>query len=293
MNKQTVTGFVLIGLILFGFTWYQGKQQQKFQEAQRIEDSIARASAPEPIAPVAPQMPDSLGLSTAGPDPLGETMAVARGGEARRFTIENDVATYEFSTLGGQISDVALKNYTRYGTSEPVHMWRPGSEDFDVRFFLRRDGRDAQVDTREFNFAWDAANSAEWREGEESKRITMRLPVDSVAYVEFVYTIPRREYMVGYQVRFVGMEGRLSNQSSFDVEWGNVSLQNEKGFTNENNYTTIAYRHAGVKGIEQLGIQRPGGSKSESDPSKVQWASNSTTSRRSSLPTRTPFRAPT
>ncbi len=52
MNKQTVLGFVLIGLILFGFSWYQGRQQQKFQEQQRIEDSIARANAPVPVEPV-------------------------------------------------------------------------------------------------------------------------------------------------------------------------------------------------------------------------------------------------
>jgi YidC/Oxa1 family membrane protein insertase len=276
MNKQTVTGFVLIAVILFGFTWYQGKQQQKFQEQQRVEDSIARANAPQPVE----ALPDSVraamtgalpGAQPAGPDPLGETMAVARGGVARRFVISNDVASYEFSTLGGMLYDVALKEYTSYGGTEPVRMWRPGSQDLDVKFFLRRDGRDAQVNTREFNFAWDASNSPEWSDGEESKKITMHLPVDSVAYVEFVYTIPRKEYMIGYQVRFVGMEGRFSNQSSFDVEWGNVSLQNEKGFSNENNYTTIAYRYPGEKGVEQLGVQRPGSRKEESDPSRVQW----------------------
>ena len=29
MDKNTITGFVLIGLILFGFTWYQSKQYDK------------------------------------------------------------------------------------------------------------------------------------------------------------------------------------------------------------------------------------------------------------------------
>ncbi len=273
MNKQTIIGFALIAAILFGFSWYQGKQQQKFAEQRRIEDSIARANAPVLPAPVfdsaqmaAGVVPGAVQQPTA--DPLGEVMAAARSGEEQRFGISNDLATYEFSTLGGMISDVVLKDYKKYG-GEPLHLWKPGTENFDIEFFLRREGRDAQVNTRDFNFVWDG--SPEWRPGEESKRVAMRLPVDSVAYIEFAYTIPKADYMIGFEVRFVNMEGRLSNQSFFDVDWGNTSLQNEKGFANENNYTTIAYQYPGVKGIEELGIGGEGESKSESEPSRVKW----------------------
>ncbi|MDR2883107.1 MAG: membrane protein insertase YidC [Alistipes sp.] len=274
MNRQTVLGFVLIAVILFGFTWYQGKQQQKFQEQKRIEDSIAWANAPHPIEPLA--IPDSLrtaaGFAAQQPsvDPLGEMMAAARTAAQQRFTVSNDVVTYEFSTLGGTIADVVLKEYKKYG-GEPLHMWKPGTESFDVSFFLRRDGRDAQVNTREFVFTPVAMPDTGWREDETEKQIVMRLPVDSLAFVEFVYTIPRADYMIGYEVRFVGMEGRLSNQSSFEIDWANTSIQNEKGFENENRYTTIAYRYPGEKGVEQLGIQNAGVSKSENEPSRMQW----------------------
>ncbi len=272
MNKQTILGFVLIGVILFGFSWYQGRQQQKFQEQQRIEDSIARANAPVPVAPLVDSGRNADGdlsyaeTPAAVNDPLGETLASARGGDSRTFTIENEVATYEFSTLGGMISDVVLKNYKKYG-GEPLHLWKPGTGSFDLAFFLRQGGRDAQVNTRDFNFT--PSEAIDTPDG--GKQVSMRLPVDSAAYVEFVYTIPKSDYMIGYEVRFVNMEGRLSNQSSFDVDWSNTSLQNEKGFKNENNYTTIAYRYPGVKGAEQLGIQAAGRSKSESEPSRVQW----------------------
>jgi YidC/Oxa1 family membrane protein insertase len=284
MNKQTILGFVLIGLILFGFSWYQGRQQQKYQEQQRIEDSIARANAPVPVIDttmLAAGAQGAQGAQAAGGvaggvaqplavvDPLGETMAAARGGEPQTIVIENDLATYEFSTLGGMISGVTLKNYNSYG-GEPLRMWKPGSESFGVSFFLRRNNRDAQVNTKDFNFT-SGAIDAVWRDGEESKQVVMTLPVDSLSGVEFVYTIPRGDYMVGLDIRFVGLEGQLSNQSSFDVDWGNTSLQNEKGFANENNYSTIAYNYPGVKGVEQLGIQRAGGAKSESEASRVKW----------------------
>jgi YidC/Oxa1 family membrane protein insertase len=254
MNKQTILGFVLIAAILFGFTWWNGKQQQKAQEAQRITDSIARANAPAPVEPLAP-VPDSArmaltaGLAGAAPaaqaDPLGGTLAAARGGEEQTITVANDLATYRFSTLGGALSDVVLKNYDKYGGG-PLH-------------------------TREFNFIPQGDPSTEWAEGETEKKISMILPVDSVARIEFIYTIPRADYMIGLEVRLAGMEGRLSKQSSFEIDWANTSLQNEKGFDNENNYTTVAYHYPGVKSVEQLGIQRAGGSKTESESSRVKW----------------------
>ena len=43
MNKNTIIGFVLIGVILFGFTWYQSKEYEKQAEYQAQVDSIARA----------------------------------------------------------------------------------------------------------------------------------------------------------------------------------------------------------------------------------------------------------
>ena len=42
MNKNTIIGFLLIGVIMFGFTWYQSRQYQDQMEAQAQLDSIAR-----------------------------------------------------------------------------------------------------------------------------------------------------------------------------------------------------------------------------------------------------------
>ena len=41
MNKNSIIGFILIGVIMFGFTWYQSKQYSKQMEAQAQLDSIA------------------------------------------------------------------------------------------------------------------------------------------------------------------------------------------------------------------------------------------------------------
>lgn len=274
MNRQTIIGLVIIGVILFGFSWFQNRQQKQLLEQKRITDSIAKANRPEPSAAqfdttamAATVAADSIQLQA---DPLGESMAAARSAETRTYRVSNDVMDIEFSSLGGVVSDVVLKDYLQYGGGS-LHMWKPGSDMFDLVFFIKRGYHDAQVNTHEFNFTCDILAGTEWRDGEESKRVSMKLHIDSLAYVEFLYTIPRNDYMIGYQVNFVGMREMMSNQTSFGIDWSNTGLQNEKGFDNENNFTTISYRFPGESGIEQLGMARAGQSKSKNVTSKVNW----------------------
>ena len=64
MDKKSIIGFVLIGIILFGYSWYQGEQTEKAREAyfaaqreQFVLDSIDRAEHPEKyLAEVAEQI---------------------------------------------------------------------------------------------------------------------------------------------------------------------------------------------------------------------------------------------
>ena len=99
----------------------------------------------------------------------------------------------------------------------------------------------------------------------------MRLYVDSTAYVEYLYTVYRDSYMMDFDIRFVGMASMLSNQSDFEIAWSSIGQQNEKGFDNENNYSTISYKFPDTKSIENLGMSKAGQSKSEDVEAKVQW----------------------
>ena len=42
MDKNSIIGFVLIGLLLFGFTFWQNRQYQKQAAWQAEQDSLAR-----------------------------------------------------------------------------------------------------------------------------------------------------------------------------------------------------------------------------------------------------------
>ncbi len=80
---------------------------------------------------------------------------------------------------------------------------------------------------------------------------------------------PQRDYLVDFDVRLVGMAPEMANQSSIGIQWANVSYQNERGFKNENMYTTVAYRFPDESSIEELGMSD--GTKSKNVTTAVNW----------------------
>ena len=47
MNKNTIIGFVLIGAILLGFSWYNSKIYKEQQRLKFVQDSTAAVLAAE------------------------------------------------------------------------------------------------------------------------------------------------------------------------------------------------------------------------------------------------------
>ena len=126
------------------------------------------------------------------------------------------------------------------------------------------------VNTADYTFAAEPVRTT----AEGAQSVVMRLPVSGGAWLEYEYLIyngvsPQRDYLVDFDVRLVGMAPEMANQSSIGIQWANVSYQNERGFKNENMYTTVAYRFPGESSIEELGMSD--GTKSKNVTTAVNW----------------------
>ncbi len=78
----------------------------------------------------------------------------------------------------------------------------------------------------------------------ERKSAVFRLKVSDEKFIEYVYSLDPGEYMVDFEVKMVGMEDVLpSNLSSLNFDWKLYMPQQEKGRQNENNWTNIKYKH--------------------------------------------------
>lgn len=284
MDKKSITGIVLITLIFFGFTMYNSKQQQKWAEQQALyeaeqarQDSIYRAEHPETaaeeVAVEAPELVDSLGLNAAEVTYYGVELAKALHAEREVVTLENEVMKVEFSTLGAQLCEVELKEYTKYGPkearTEPVRMFDPEMSNFNLEFYIKNGYKSVPVNTSEFVFEKEEVVA---KEG--ACVAAFRLKVAEDAALRFVYTLynttaPERDYLIDFDVEFCNMRPLMANQTAIVVDWTSRSFQNEKGFKNENMYTTLAYRFPGESSIEEFKMSE--GEKKEQESTQVNW----------------------
>lgn len=271
MDKKSIIGIAVVALLFFGFAYFNTQEQKKYQEEmaawQAYQDSVALAT--RPVVPAA----DSVALTAGGQDAeqaaeaarerrvaaLGEYLAAARDGEEREFVVENDVMAVTFSTRGGQIRDVLLKDYTKYAPrgerNIPVSLMDPATARFDLSFYVKNGLNNVKVNTMEYVFTPSAVETT----AGGAKAVRMRLPISETAALEYEYLIydtkaPARDYLVDFDVRLVNMAAEMANQTSIGIDWSNTSYQNERGFKNENMYTTVAYRFPGESSIEELSM---------------------------------------
>ncbi len=290
MDKKTLLGFVVLALVFVGFAYLNGKEQKRYQEElaayNAYQDSVKAATMPEVVVDsTAVETVADAATVTDAPmteaesayarrvELLGEELATAEVAEAAEFEVENEVMKLTFTTRGGQIKAVELKEYTKYGPrdarTELVQMFDPEKERFGLSFFVRRGYHDLKIQTADYTFTAEPIRSEEG-----AQVVTMRLAVAPGADLEYRYliyntTTPERDYLVDFDVRLNGMSPFLSNQTSIGVEWSSKSYQNERGFTNENLYTTIAYHHVGEDSIEELGMSE--GFKDDDTSTEVDW----------------------
>ena len=288
MDKKSILGIAIVAVLFIGFAYFSNKEQKKFQEQKAIYDaymdSVARAA--RPVAEVDSLASDAVLADPADADSLasvarqrqvetlGETLTAAREADPEYFTVENDVMTVTFSTLGGQIVDVTLKDYTRYAPrgerNQLVQLMDPASARFNLSFFVKNGLRNVPVNTMEYVFTAEPVATLD----DGVKQVVMRLPVSGDAALEYRYLIhdsktPQQDYLVDFDVRMVNMAREMANQTQIQIDWSNTSFQNEKGFKNENMYTTLAYRFPGESSIEELGMSEE--SKSKEVSTQVNW----------------------
>ena len=297
MDKKTILGIVVVAVLFLGFAYVNTKQQEKYQQEmaawQAYQDSVAAASRPavpaaDSAAGGAAESAVAASGETAAPEAeadlaqtvrqrriaaMGEYLTAAQEAEPEEFTVENEVMTVRFSTRGGQITGVTFKDYTKYAPrgqrDQLIELMDPASARFDMSFYVKNGLNNVKVNTMDYVFRAEPVETAG-----DARRVTMRLAVAENAWLEYEYLIynkqaPERDYLVDFNVRLVNMAPQMANQTSIGIDWSNVSYQNEKGFQNENMYTTLAYRFPGESSIEELGMSD--GAKSKSVSTAVNW----------------------
>ena len=244
-SKYNIVGFVLIGLVMFGFTWYQSRQYKKQAEYQAQLDSIARVEAMEKMVldsamTVVPASQGSASTATPAFRPYRDSsLNVAAQSNPSIVAIANNQVRIEFTTKGAQPYSVDVKDYRRYD-STALMLIPAGASELNFNIYAGE-----SLDTKDFVFDVAELNDTS---------VVMRLPFANGGYIQQKYTLGQDSYMLRNELSFVGLDAIIPRKvSSMDLSWKADIPRLEKGYKNEKQYSRIDYYIDGDKSPEDIG----------------------------------------
>jgi YidC/Oxa1 family membrane protein insertase len=267
MNKNTIWAVLLIGAILLGFSLYNNRAAKEQQKEQSIRDSVAYSAAMEAAAKQEPE--DTLPLPADNkpgiPQPAGSAdgyqfsnayLNRALEGSDSLYVLENDKIRIAFTNRGGQPYSVQIKNFKTYD-GDSLELFRGPTNNFSLDLYTGE-----QINTGEFFFTT--------RVIEQENILTFTLHFDQDAYLEYVYVLNEDAYLLNLQINLVGMDRYIPrNVTQMDLNWLVDVRHLEKGFDNEKNYSTIAYKYPNSTEVENMGHRKADGS--ESITTRLEW----------------------
>ncbi len=173
-----------------------------------------------PVETPAPVAQKTAAKTITAPDALKDTLALkaafgdfaaAAIGTSQDIVVENQDAKYTFSTFGGAIKQVVLKNYSTYadfkaGSKNPMVLIDEKSSSMNLEIQTNK----GKVDLKKLYYSTDSKPSV-IKEGDSTK-VVFKLQIADNQYVEQVYTIKGKGFIVDYDVNLVGMDALVQNQ---------------------------------------------------------------------------------
>ena len=228
MDKNTIIGLVLIGVLLVGFSILSRPSQEQLEAQQHYYDSIAQVQQRE--AELKAKQEAALENERIARRDSSALFRQALHGTDQEVTIENNVASLTLHTKGGVLYQSVLKEYKEQDKQTPLTLVRGGDAEMNFLFY----NRDEIIETKDYYFT---------PVQQTDSSVTMRLQADSASYIDFRYTMHPDNYLVDFTIQAVGMEGKLaSTNRHVDIEWSERARQIEKGYTYENRLAELTYK---------------------------------------------------
>jgi YidC/Oxa1 family membrane protein insertase len=248
MDRNTLTGLLLMMALLFGYQWYIAPSDEEIaaweaqQEAETAsQDSLAQAALEQERAELtsmqALQSGSSLAADTAQTEALNAELQRRYGifgsavaGRDRDVTLENGNVRVVFNTRGGMPVEATLTDgYTRYGSNEPVSLWARDLSEMNVSWDVPGVGR---VGFQDLHFRPIS---------EASSQLVMEATLGAGMAIRLVHKL--EGYQVKTDVSFTGVESATAGNRVFT--WNAVGQRNEKGLAWERQHSAIYYLELG------------------------------------------------
>ena len=229
MNKDTIIGFVLIAVVLIGFSWYNQPSAEEM-EAARKQDSIAAVikdnAAKQQKINEATRKAQAESAAKADSSAL---FFAALSGTNQPVVLKNDKVELTFDTKGGTISKAIIKGFEDRDNKMDVTLFDQNTQ--QMNFMLA--GKNENIITKDLFFTPSNVTDS---------TVTLTAAASNGGSIVFNYWLGPN-YMLHFTFQVNGLNGMFApNYKEMDIEWTELARQQEKGFTFENRYATLTYK---------------------------------------------------
>lgn len=231
MDKNTITGLVLIAILLVGFSFLSRPSEEQIAVQKKYYDSIAVVQKQEEAlkAKAAAALANEKGEATGTVDSTSLFFNAMQGKESFT-TIQNNLVEITFDNKGGRVYSAMLKDYNGQD-GKPVVLFNGSDAEMNFNFYNKKE----TIQTKDYYF--EVVNKTD-------SSLTMRLTADSDSYIDFTYTLKPDSYLLRFTIQATGMAGKLASTDYVDISWSQRARQLEKGFTYENRLAELMYKIA-------------------------------------------------
>ena len=239
MNKDTITGFVLIALVLVVFTWFNQPSAEQ-QEAQRKQDSISAVQ--KEIAQKAQQLAEEQKAKPVVDSAAVDTTALfyqSLKGTSEQVVLKNDKLELTLDTKGGTLTKAVIKNFKSIDSTDHVTLF--DQDDHQMNFLLA--GKQENIVTQDLYFTPSEQTDT---------TVTMTAAAHNGGSVVLKYRLGR-DYLLSMSLQVNGLAGFFApSYKEVEIEWNDHCRQQEKGFSFESRYTGLFYKEAHDGGTDNL-----------------------------------------
>ncbi len=238
MDKNTIIGFVLIAAVLIGFSWWSRPSEEEIAQ-QRIQDSItavAKQKAEQKL-----KTEQEAAKANVANQTVEDTTAAfykAMSGKAQSVVLKNSKLELTLNTKGGVVEKAVIKGFKAKDGSNDLTLFDCKNQ--SLKFMLA--GKETNIITSDLYFTPSNVTDS---------TVTMTADAGNGKSLVMNYRLGK-DYMLHFSMQANGMSGMFApNYDKMDIEWTDLCRQQEKGFTFENQHSSLTY-HLTEGGTDNL-----------------------------------------
>ena len=244
MNRDTIIGFVLIALVLIGFSWWNQPSAEQI-EAARKQDSIAavaKEKAEKEQAAKAAAATANTAVNTTVDSAAVDTTSLfhtALNGTSQKVVLKNSKLELTLDTKGGVVRKAVIKDFKSIDGAQDVTLF--DAEDQNLNFMLA--GKQDNIITGDLFFTPSEQTDS---------TVTMTAQAANGGEVALKYRLGK-DYLLSFSLETKGLAGIFPpSYKEMEISWTDHCRQQEKGYSFENRYTSIYYKETQSGSTDKL-----------------------------------------